>query len=256
MNGYCEVASVRSLRRSSTARRPHAAPRTARRLAIPTRAAPREGCRCPASGRKWIARLGERVLCVSASPFVKSARLLVAEGLPAAIVIEMWRPNTDESALQGRLGAVAATVIDGETTSRCAKKGAPASDSEKSALHRELLVYVRPRAVLGARRVSAGDLPVGRNSGQWRRRSLTARRLRAAPKRVLRRAIPRKVSRDLLVYVRPRAVLGARRVSAGDLPVGRKPDKIAGHAAFTVVDQLSMARSVNECRRTQNFTHL
>jgi hypothetical protein len=58
---------------------------------------------------------------------------------------------------------------------------------------RELLVYVRPRAVLGARRVSAGDLPVGRNSGQWRRRSLTARRLRAAPKRVLRRAIPRKV---------------------------------------------------------------
>ena len=87
-----------------------------------------------ASGRKWIARLGERVLCVSASPFVKSARLLLAEGLPAAIVIEMWRPNTDESALQGRLGAVAATVIDGETASRCAKKGAPASDTEKSAL--------------------------------------------------------------------------------------------------------------------------
>ena len=104
-----------------------------------------------ASGRKWIARLGERVLCVSASPFVKSARLLLAEGLPAAIVIEMWRPNTDKSALQGRLGAVAATVIDGETASRCAKKGAPASDTEKSA---ELLVYVRPRAVLGARRVS------------------------------------------------------------------------------------------------------
>jgi hypothetical protein len=38
-----------------------------------------------ASGRKWIARLGDRVLCVSASPFVKSARLLRAEGLPAAI---------------------------------------------------------------------------------------------------------------------------------------------------------------------------
>jgi len=48
----------------------------------------------------------------------------------------MWRPNTDESALQGRLGAVAATVIDGETASRCAKKGAPASDTEKSALQR------------------------------------------------------------------------------------------------------------------------
>jgi hypothetical protein len=88
------------------------------------------------SGRKWIARLGDRVLCVSASPFVKSARLLLAEGLPAAIIIEMWRPNTDESALQGRLGAVAATVIDGETALRCAKNGAPASDTAKSALQR------------------------------------------------------------------------------------------------------------------------
>jgi hypothetical protein len=88
------------------------------------------------NGRKWIARLGDRVLCVSASPFVKSARLLLAEDLPAATVIEMWRPNTDESALQGRLGAAAATVIDGETASRCAKNGAPTSDTEKSALQR------------------------------------------------------------------------------------------------------------------------
>jgi hypothetical protein len=33
----------------------------------------------------------------------------------------MWRPNTDEWALRGRLGAVAATVIDGETAPRRAK---------------------------------------------------------------------------------------------------------------------------------------
>jgi hypothetical protein len=30
-------------------------------------------------------------------PFVKSARLLSAEGHPADAVIEMWRPNTDAS---------------------------------------------------------------------------------------------------------------------------------------------------------------
>jgi hypothetical protein len=81
-----------------------------------------------ASGRKWTARLDDRVLCVTAWPFVKSARLLLAEGYPADTVIEMWRPNTREWALRGRLGAVAATIIDGETTSRCAKNGSPARD--------------------------------------------------------------------------------------------------------------------------------
>ena len=52
-------------------------------------------------------------------------------GLPSASRLHQ---GLDKSALQGRLGAVAATVIDGETASRCAKKGAPASDTEKSAL--------------------------------------------------------------------------------------------------------------------------
>jgi hypothetical protein len=84
-----------------------------------------------ASGRKWIARLDDRVLCVTAWPFVKSARLLLAEGYPADTVLEMWRPNTDEWALRGRLGAVAATVMDGETASRCAKNGGRARDSEQ-----------------------------------------------------------------------------------------------------------------------------
>jgi hypothetical protein len=82
-------------------------------------------------GRKWTARLGDRVLCVTASPFVKSARLLLDEGYSADAVIEMWWPNTDDWALQGRLGAVAATVMDGETASRCAKNGSPARDPER-----------------------------------------------------------------------------------------------------------------------------
>ena len=64
-----------------------------------------------ASGRKWTARLGDRVLCVTAWPIGMSARLLLAEGFPADTVIEIWRPNRDEWALKGRLGAVAATSL-------------------------------------------------------------------------------------------------------------------------------------------------
>jgi hypothetical protein len=60
-----------------------------------------------------------------------SARLLLAEGFLTDTVIEMWRPNSDEWALKGRLGAVAATVIDGKTAPRCAKNGSPARDPER-----------------------------------------------------------------------------------------------------------------------------
>jgi hypothetical protein len=81
-----------------------------------------------ASGRKWTARSEDRVVCVTAWPFVKSARSLLAEGYSADTVIEMWRPNTRECALRGRLGAVATTIIDGETGSRSAKNGSPARD--------------------------------------------------------------------------------------------------------------------------------
>jgi hypothetical protein len=110
-------ATVQSTRRIAA----HTAPTT---LAKP--AAPLRIVIVPTpSGRKWTARLGERVLCVSAWPFVKSARLLLAEGYPADAFIEMWRPNSDAWALRGRLGAVAATVIDGETAPRCAKNGVP-----------------------------------------------------------------------------------------------------------------------------------
>jgi hypothetical protein len=89
-----------------------------------------------ASRKKWTAVLGERVLCVSAWPFVKSARLLLAEGYPADTMVEVWRPNTDEWAMRGRLGAVAATIIDGETASRYAKKGWPVRSSGTAATGR------------------------------------------------------------------------------------------------------------------------
>jgi hypothetical protein len=101
-----------------------------------------------ASGRKWTARLGDRVLCVSAWPFVKSARLLLDEGYPADAVIEMWRPNTTDWALRGRLGAVAATVIDGERGSRHAKNGPPARDPEQGGR--------RPPPVRARHRVASG----------------------------------------------------------------------------------------------------
>ena len=78
-----------------------------------------------ASRKKWTARLDDRVLCVSAWPLVKSARLLLDEGYPADAMVELWRPNTGEWAMRGRLGAVAATVIDGETASCRAKNAVP-----------------------------------------------------------------------------------------------------------------------------------
>jgi hypothetical protein len=124
-------AEVQSVLRRTTASDPeivaHASPTTPARPAAQLQIV----IEPTASGRKWTARLDDRVLCVTAWPLVKSARLLLAEGYPADTVIEMWRPNTDEWALRGRLGAAAATVIDGETGSRSAKNGAPARDSEQ-----------------------------------------------------------------------------------------------------------------------------
>ena len=45
--------------------------------------------------RRAILGAGARPSRVTAWPFVKSARLLSAEGHPADAVIEMWRPNTE-----------------------------------------------------------------------------------------------------------------------------------------------------------------
>jgi hypothetical protein len=78
-------------------------PRTLRILIEPT-----------PSGRKWRAWFGDRLVVVSSWPFVMSARLLVGEGYPPESEIEMWRLDATSWALRGRLGAVAATVINGE----------------------------------------------------------------------------------------------------------------------------------------------
>ncbi len=59
------------------------------------------------SRRKWSARLGDPVLCRSASPFVMSARMLLHEGYPPDALVEVWRRNADAWAMRGRLVAPA-----------------------------------------------------------------------------------------------------------------------------------------------------
>ena len=90
--------------------------------------------------RRAILGAGARPSRVTAWPFVKSARLLSAEGHPADAVIEMWRPNTDEWVLRGRLHAVAATVIDGETASRLRQEWLAGSRSREERSPRGLLL--------------------------------------------------------------------------------------------------------------------
>ena len=75
------------------------------------------------TGRKSVAELDDRVVCIAAAPFVQSARVLLAEGHPPDTWIEMWRPHTTECALRGRLGAVAATLMDGEKVRQHARNG-------------------------------------------------------------------------------------------------------------------------------------
>jgi hypothetical protein len=82
-----------------------------------------------ASGTKWVARLGDRVLCIAAAPFVHSARVLLGEGYHPDKWIEMWRPNTQEWALRGRIGPIAAVLLDGETEASRAKNGSPVRET-------------------------------------------------------------------------------------------------------------------------------
>jgi hypothetical protein len=81
-----------------------------------------------ASGKKWRATVDGEAICVSASPFVQSARILLEMGYPADAVIEMWHVGATDWALRGQLGAVAATVIDGEKVSAPAKNAPPVND--------------------------------------------------------------------------------------------------------------------------------
>jgi hypothetical protein len=67
-----------------------------------------------ASGRKWVSSLNDKTLCISASPLVKASRLLIAERFDPNSIIEMCHRYADAWVLRGRLGAVAAVIIDGE----------------------------------------------------------------------------------------------------------------------------------------------
>ncbi len=84
-------------------------------------------------GRKWRASHDGAALCLSASPLITSARILVARGLDPTRVIEMWHVNKDAWSLRGHLGEVAATLVDGETVSRIAKNRVPVRLSDKDA---------------------------------------------------------------------------------------------------------------------------
>ena len=77
------------------------------------------------SGRKWRASLNGETLCVSASPLITSARILIAKGIDPIRTIEMWREHADAWSLRGQLGEVAASLVDGETATRPAKNRAP-----------------------------------------------------------------------------------------------------------------------------------
>jgi hypothetical protein len=78
------------------------------------------------SGRKWRAALDGKALCVSTSPLIASARILIAKGFDPARIIEMWHADSSTWALRGQLGAIAAVVLDGEgKAQRRAKNGLP-----------------------------------------------------------------------------------------------------------------------------------
>jgi hypothetical protein len=140
-----------------------------------------------ASGRKWIACLLNRVLCVSAWPFVKSARRLLAEGYPADTMVEVWRPNAAEWAMRGRLGPVAATVIDGESASRGAKNGPPARGPDQARGKEPPPGCARPRAVSGV-----DDHAVKRSKPSRRRTTARAARRKRLDQR--RKTRPRRPS--------------------------------------------------------------
>jgi hypothetical protein len=56
---------------------------------------------------------------------VKAARILVAKGYDPSSVIEMWHANATAWALRGKLGVVAATVLDGERKAQAPAKNDP-----------------------------------------------------------------------------------------------------------------------------------
>ena len=58
---------------------------------------------------------------------VKAARILIAKGYDPSSIVELWHQHADAWALRGKLGAVAAVVLDGERkVTQPTKNGPPA----------------------------------------------------------------------------------------------------------------------------------
>lgn len=85
------------------------------------------------NGRKWRASLEGVTLCTSTSPLVAAARILIERGFDPTGIIELWHAAGDEWALRGRLGAVAATVCDGEKVDCPARNSPPARSNGEGA---------------------------------------------------------------------------------------------------------------------------
>jgi hypothetical protein len=66
---------------------------------------------------KFEARLTGRTLCVSTTPFVDSARVLLAEGVNPAAVLTMRHEGSDTFALRSRLGSAAGLTVQESTGS-------------------------------------------------------------------------------------------------------------------------------------------
>jgi hypothetical protein len=80
----------------------------------------------PTAHGKWRAAFNGETLCTTAAPMVKAARILIAKSYDPSCIIEMWHQNAEAWVLRGQLGAVATTLLDGETAARPAKNGPPA----------------------------------------------------------------------------------------------------------------------------------
>lgn len=112
-------------------------------VATPERQSLQDQCRAapirigvaPMACGKWQATFNGDTLCTVTAPMVKAARILIAKGFDSFSVIEMWHEDADAWALRGNLGAVAATLIDGQKAQRPAKNGPPIRFPRMTATH-------------------------------------------------------------------------------------------------------------------------
>jgi hypothetical protein len=87
----------------------------------------------PMARGKWKVTYNDKTLCIAAAPLVKAARILIAEGCDPSSIVEMWHQHTDAWALRGKLGAVAATILDGERKAQRHARNTPLAPSSGKA---------------------------------------------------------------------------------------------------------------------------